>query len=42
MKMIARREGRSTDTANDYEYTDWDAAKKFGLGFCKSIKMVAV
>jgi menaquinone-dependent protoporphyrinogen oxidase len=29
MKMIAKREGRTTDTSQDYEYTDWDAVKKF-------------
>jgi menaquinone-dependent protoporphyrinogen oxidase len=25
MKMIARREGASTDTSRDHEYTDWNA-----------------
>ena len=29
MKMIARREGSSTDTSQDHEYTDWLAVRKF-------------
>jgi menaquinone-dependent protoporphyrinogen oxidase len=29
MKMIAKREGRTTDPSQDYEYTDWSAVKKF-------------
>jgi menaquinone-dependent protoporphyrinogen oxidase len=29
MKMIAKKEGQATDTSQDYEYTDWDAVKKF-------------
>ena len=29
MKMISKKEGRTTDTSKDYEYTDWDAVKKF-------------
>jgi menaquinone-dependent protoporphyrinogen oxidase len=29
MKMISKREGRTTDTSQDYEYTDWNAVKKF-------------
>jgi menaquinone-dependent protoporphyrinogen oxidase len=29
MKMIAKREGRTTDTSQDYEYTNWIAVKKF-------------
>ena len=33
MKMIAKREGRATDTSQDYEYTNWDAVKKFVLEF---------
>jgi menaquinone-dependent protoporphyrinogen oxidase len=33
MKMISKREGRTTDTSQDYEYTDWDAVKKFVLEF---------
>jgi menaquinone-dependent protoporphyrinogen oxidase len=33
MKMIAKREGQTTDTSKDYEYTDWNAVKKFTLEF---------
>ena len=29
MKMIAKREGRTTDTSHDYEYTDWNLVKEF-------------
>jgi menaquinone-dependent protoporphyrinogen oxidase len=29
MKMISKREGRSTDTSKDHEYTDWNEVKKF-------------
>ena len=29
MKMIAKKEGRPTDTSQDYEYTNWDEVKKF-------------
>jgi menaquinone-dependent protoporphyrinogen oxidase len=28
MKMIARREGASTDTSRDHEYTDWKAVEQ--------------
>jgi len=30
MKRISRKEGRSTDTSRDHEYTDWDAVQAFG------------
>ena len=33
MKMISRREGRTTDVSQDYEYTNWDAVKQFVLEF---------
>jgi menaquinone-dependent protoporphyrinogen oxidase len=33
MKMISKREGRTTDTSQDYEYTNWDEVKKFALDF---------
>lgn len=33
MKMISKREGRTTDTSQDYEYTDWPAVKLFVLDF---------
>lgn len=29
MRHIARREGASTDTSRDHEYTDWDAVDEF-------------
>ena len=29
MKMITRREGGSTDTTRDHEYTDWDSVERF-------------
>lgn len=33
MKMIAKREGGSTDTSRDHEYTDWDAVTRFADQF---------
>jgi len=33
MKMISKREGRTTDTSKDYEYTDWHEVKKFVIEF---------
>lgn len=33
MKMISKREGRTTDTSKDYEYTDWSEVKKFVIEF---------
>jgi menaquinone-dependent protoporphyrinogen oxidase len=29
MRAVARREGGSTDTTRDHEYTDWDAVNRF-------------
>ncbi len=29
MKMISRQQGRTTDTATDHEYTDWDDVETF-------------
>lgn len=29
MRMIAKKEGRPTDTTQDYEYTDWDEVRAF-------------
>jgi menaquinone-dependent protoporphyrinogen IX oxidase len=26
-----------TDTSRDYDYTDWDAAEKFGREFARSL-----
>lgn len=33
MKEISRREGRTTDTSLDHEYTNWEAVKAFVLDF---------
>ena len=37
MKMISKREGRSTDTSRDYEYTDWNAVTKFVTDFADKV-----
>jgi len=37
MKMISKREGRTTDVSRDYEYTDWDGVKKFILDFVDNV-----
>ena len=37
MKMISKREGRTTDTSRDYEFTDWDAVKKFVREFAGKV-----
>lgn len=33
MKRIAAREGGSTDTSRDHEYTDWTQVERFAIGF---------
>ena len=33
MKMISKREGGSTDTTHDHEYTDWDSVAHFAEEF---------
>lgn len=33
MRMIAKKEGGSTDTTKDHEYTDWDAVRSFAQDF---------
>lgn len=35
MKMISKREGGSTDTSHDHEYTDWDAVARFAEQFAE-------
>ncbi len=35
MKMISKKEGRTTDTSQDYEYTNWDEVNKFVSDFVK-------
>jgi menaquinone-dependent protoporphyrinogen oxidase len=37
MKMISKKEGRTTDTSQDYEYTNWDAVKSFMISFLDKI-----
>jgi menaquinone-dependent protoporphyrinogen oxidase len=37
MKKIAKREGRTTDTSKDHEYTDWDAVRQFAAEFAGRI-----
>jgi len=39
MKMIAKREGRTTDTSKDYEYTDWNAVREFVKEFAVNAKI---
>jgi len=39
MKMIAKKEGRTTDTSKDYEYTDWNAVREFVKEFTATIKI---
>ncbi|MDE3172957.1 MAG: flavodoxin domain-containing protein [Gemmatimonadota bacterium] len=33
MKRISAREGGSTDTSRDHEYTDWSQVERFAVGF---------
>ena len=33
MKLISKREGGSTDTSHDHEYTDWESVKRFAEKF---------
>ncbi|WP_455221676.1 menaquinone-dependent protoporphyrinogen IX dehydrogenase [Kaarinaea lacus] len=37
MKRISRREGGSTDTSRDHEYTDWDSVVLFAEEFAEKI-----
>ncbi|HXH19126.1 MAG TPA: menaquinone-dependent protoporphyrinogen IX dehydrogenase [Chitinophagales bacterium] len=39
MKMISKKEGRTTDTSQDYEYTDWNAVKMFVTEFAKKASL---
>jgi len=39
MKVISKREGRTTDTSQDYEYTNWDAVKKFVIEFADKVSV---
>jgi menaquinone-dependent protoporphyrinogen oxidase len=41
MKMISKREGRTTDTSQDFEFTDWKAVKEFVQEFTdKAVAMM--
>ncbi len=35
MRMIAKKQGESTDTSTDHEYTDWDQVRTFALEFAR-------
>lgn len=39
MKSIAKKEGRTTDTSKDHEYTDWHAVREFVKEFAVRIKI---
>ena len=39
MKSIAKREGRTTDTSKDHEYTNWDVVREFAAEFAVKIKI---
>jgi menaquinone-dependent protoporphyrinogen oxidase len=41
MKRITQREGGSTDTSRDHEYTDWDAVARFTNRFLEKILVTA-
>lgn len=41
MKLIARRAGHSTDTAQDYDFTDWNAVERFARDFAASVDAAA-
>jgi len=42
MKLISRREGGSTDTSHDHEYTDWEAVERFAEKFMVEISELKV
>jgi len=42
MKKIAKREGRTTDTSKDYEYTDWNAVREFVKEFAVNARSSVV
>jgi len=37
MKKISQKEGGSTDTSHDHEYTDWEAVARFAEQFARKI-----
>jgi menaquinone-dependent protoporphyrinogen oxidase len=38
MKMISKKQGRSTDTSKDFEYTDWNQVRDFVRGFVEDCR----
>jgi menaquinone-dependent protoporphyrinogen oxidase len=42
MKRIAKREGRTTDTSKDHEYTNWDSVREFAAEFAVKIKIYPI
>lgn len=42
MKQIVKREGGSTDTSQDHEYTDWEQVKRFSDEMVLAAKAVVV
>ena len=38
MKRISRREGHSTDTSRDHEYTDWTQVTRFAEQFAEAVR----
>lgn len=38
MRMIVGLAGGDTDTARDYEYTDWDAVERFAEAFARQLQ----
>ena len=37
MRFIAWREGAPTDVRRDYEFTDWNAVRRFALGVAADV-----
>ena len=37
MKMISKREGRITNTSQNYEYTNWNSVKQFAIAFADAV-----
>jgi menaquinone-dependent protoporphyrinogen oxidase len=38
IKMISKKEGRTSDTSQNYEYTDWNAVKIFVNQFADKVE----
>jgi menaquinone-dependent protoporphyrinogen oxidase len=39
MKLIAKHAGHPTDTAHDYDFTDWEGVEKFAGDFAGSVEV---